>query len=335
MKCLTFLRAIKIIAERAVRGRTYEFLLRHIMGKNEEKRDKALTTLCFLHERGRMAEWAGAGPVCCLPPPKVDDQVLKPTFAIFKAVIKCLCTSKMNREAEHFEKVIKTGACFYRSQHYNDALRLLRRIVLDSENGLREALRAGLVTDWLMHYPWQVAAADDSPKEVQPLLSALIDHQIADPRQAIKARMQWPHPDATMSWILRELAKNKKRFPSDQIEDFGLFDQPSFDSGAATTTMNPSVFLEDMSLEEEWMAMNEGSRTHEESEEEAMLRRRRREAVIIQEDGQPPGSADIIQRLTTDLPGSPADSAQELELLQQRRDEINLAALQRITQSTG
>ena len=182
MEGLTLSRATKIIAERAVRGRTYEFLLSHIMGVNNEKRDKALTTLCFLHERGRMAVWAGAGPVCCLPPPKVDDQVLKPTFAIFKAVINCLCTPRMNDEARVFEETIKDGTCFYRSQHYNDALRLLRRIMVDAEDGVRESLRAGLVSDWLVNYPWHGAGAADSPKEVNLLFATLVTRSLIGDR---------------------------------------------------------------------------------------------------------------------------------------------------------
>lgn len=141
-----------------------------------------------------------------------------------------------------------------------------------------------------------------------------------------------------MSWILRTLAKHKKRSPSDQtagvvqLEKHGLFDEPTVDgSTAASAPDSTSGFLEiDLGLEE-W-ATSWGSRTHEESEEEAMLRRRRREAVIIEEDGQPAGSADIIQRLPTDLPDSPMYSAQEVEILQQIRN-VNLVDFQRITQS--
>ena len=45
-------RAANIVAERAARGLTYELLLRGIMGNDLEKRNKSLTTLCYLHEKG-------------------------------------------------------------------------------------------------------------------------------------------------------------------------------------------------------------------------------------------------------------------------------------------
>ena len=45
-------RAAKIVAERASQGLTYELLLRGIMGNDLEKRNRSLTTLCYLHERG-------------------------------------------------------------------------------------------------------------------------------------------------------------------------------------------------------------------------------------------------------------------------------------------
>ena len=45
-------RAARIVAERASRGLTYELLLRGIIGNDLEKRDRSLTALCYLHERG-------------------------------------------------------------------------------------------------------------------------------------------------------------------------------------------------------------------------------------------------------------------------------------------
>lgn len=151
---LNLQRAVKLIAERAVRGPTYARLLKHIMGKNEKQRNRALTALCFLHERGRIAEWwDGCGPFICSPP-KVEDQVVKPNFSIFKAIICCLCTTKMNEEARMYEEErMKRNECYYRTQHYNDALRLLR-LIMNIPHGIKEALRAGLVSDWLANYPW-------------------------------------------------------------------------------------------------------------------------------------------------------------------------------------
>lgn len=66
----------------------------------------------------------------------------------------------MQAEAAEFESKIAAGVSIYRSSHYNHALRLLRQIVLDSENGICEAIRAGLVSDWLAKYPWQGHSGD-------------------------------------------------------------------------------------------------------------------------------------------------------------------------------
>ena len=142
-----------------------------------------------------------------------------------------------------------------------------------------------------------------------------------------------------MSWILRTLAKHKKRSPSDQmagvvhLEKHGLSDERTSDgSTAANAADSTSAFHEiDLGLEDWMTSLHGGSRTHEESEEEAMLRRRRREAVIVEEDGQPAGSADIIQRLPVALSGAPVHSAQDLQHI---RDEVNLVDFQRIARST-
>ena len=66
----------------------------------------------------------------------------------------------MQAEAAEFESKIAANTPIYRSSHYNHALRLLRQIVLDSENGICEAVRAGLVREWLANYPWRGLSED-------------------------------------------------------------------------------------------------------------------------------------------------------------------------------
>ena len=48
-----FLRAKRIVAERASQGLTYELLLRGITGDDLAKRDRSLVSLRYLHENGK------------------------------------------------------------------------------------------------------------------------------------------------------------------------------------------------------------------------------------------------------------------------------------------
>lgn len=64
------------------------------------------------------------------------------------------------KEAASYEEQLKSGGTCYRSQHYDDTLRLLRQLVADcdkypgSRQGLMEATRAGIIKRWLANYPW-------------------------------------------------------------------------------------------------------------------------------------------------------------------------------------
>lgn len=72
-----------------------------------------------------------------------------------------------------YEEELQKGVTFYRSQHYDDTLRLLRRIISDvdkdyadtynTREGLAIAIRAGIIDRWLAEYPW--GGRDKSPKE--------------------------------------------------------------------------------------------------------------------------------------------------------------------------
>lgn len=67
----------------------------------------------------------------------------------------------MTDEAVTYEEQQRKGVTYYRSQHYDDTLRLLRQIIGDanegiigSRQGLSFAIRAGVVSRWLAKYPW-------------------------------------------------------------------------------------------------------------------------------------------------------------------------------------
>lgn len=66
----------------------------------------------------------------------------------------------MQAEAEEFERKFAGTVPVYRSPHYNDAIRLLHLIV-SNEDYVREALRAGLVEEWLARYPWRGGAGPE------------------------------------------------------------------------------------------------------------------------------------------------------------------------------
>jgi len=63
-------------------------------------------------------------------------------------------------EAEEFERKLTENIPVYRSPHYNDALRLIH-LMLSSGDDVREALRAGLVSEWLTIYPWHGGAGPE------------------------------------------------------------------------------------------------------------------------------------------------------------------------------
>ena len=91
----------------------------------------------------------------------VSNDVLKPHFGTFVAVVDCLCTKAMMDEAMSYEEQLEKKAIVYRSQQYNDTIRLLRQIIADANHGIQgnrdglsTATRAGLVSRWLARYPW-------------------------------------------------------------------------------------------------------------------------------------------------------------------------------------
>ena len=113
---------MKIIAERATQGVALELMLRDIAGKDVERRDRALTALCYL--RGRKA--------------------LTPTYDMFKALIDCLCTwlpAAQRSEAGATKKIYR-----YRSQPERDALKVLGLLLQDD---VTLALQAGIIFRWL------------------------------------------------------------------------------------------------------------------------------------------------------------------------------------------
>jgi len=66
----------------------------------------------------------------------------------------------MQAEAVEFERKFGANIPAYRSPHYNDALHLLH-LIISNEDNVREALRAGLITEWLRNYPWHGGAGPE------------------------------------------------------------------------------------------------------------------------------------------------------------------------------
>ena len=132
-----------------------------------------------------------------------------------------------------------------------------------------------------------------------------------------------------MSWILRTVAKNKKRFASDhdagsvQMKKYGLLDDTASDESAMAAAYRnnlprpnfrehiPSMaqsapttpLLQASSSAEDRTNLRGGSQTREESVEEQILRRRRREAMVFEDEGRPISSANIIERSTPEQEG--------------------------------
>ncbi|KAG7006022.1 origin recognition complex subunit 3 [Physcia stellaris] len=256
--------ATRIVAERAARGLTYELLLRGITGEDEEKRNKSLTSLLYLHT-------------------KVSSDVLKPHYGTFRAVVDCLCTGRMMEEAMSYEEELQKGTTFYRSQHYDDTLRLLRQIISvfnkdwsDTREGLATAMRAGLIDRWLAEYPW--GGVDKSPLKR---------------RKVFKSRVEEANGDAVMQWIIRKLANDYEEFVREYDRLRSMYDK----NGPLTHVHDNEGSNHENDADQTTPPFGrQPPRGREESmEEQQLLRRQRREAMVIGGEGRPFALADIIQ----------------------------------------
>lgn len=175
---------------------------------------------------------------------------------------------------------------------------------------LSAALRAGLITRWLAHYPFGGPAASETTR--REIVKRVTSNQTDDVDMAEILHMVDFDPDGRKQ--LRKCGLVGSAMWEDRDDEDVQMLGGDDTAGLSTTT---------------------GRRIREESLEEQALRRRRREAVVISDGGRPLGQRDIFERADTggtDVVGEDYDIAiyerqterlrEETERLRRETDSI-------------
>lgn len=221
-----------------------------------------------------------------------------------KAIINCLFD--MLPEASLAESDLPNDAG-YRSQPERDAMWILQNILPFHP---REAREAGIIRQWLVHYPFggptaslplkrqvmsdiinsvQVYEDGDFGYAMQNILDRvlkidefreeLIKYELIDTSQPVDAPLDYIPEGAVRTHRGWQTRNRDPRYYNPSEGDDWLADVPV---GVVRT--------------DEDRYRDTGGRRREESMEEQALRRRRRMAMVLGENGRPIQSGDIIQR---------------------------------------
>jgi len=259
---------------------------------------------------------------------KADDLVH--SIRTHKAIIGCLCS--MLPEASIAESAEPNDSA-YRSQPERDAMWILQNII---PFHAKEAREAGMISEWLAHYPFGGPSASPSYKkqimlDIATGIQAYEDSDFGYAMQSVLDRV----------FKIDEFREEMKKYDlidTTQPEEAAMGNMPE---GAVRThrgwqTRNGD-HLDDPPEDDDWVAdipfgvvrtagrgyRDTAGRRREESMEERALRRRRRMAMVLGENGRPVRSGDIIQRDPVVLD---EDVEEELEQLMEEITEAEEAA---------
>ena len=169
----------------------------------------------------------------------------------------------------------------HRAQPEKDALQIL---YLSSRNNLRDALRAGLVSRWLVNYPF---GGPDTPKNAKiGIVQKLRTGQIED---AMMHRIIEMLDNEEGKQELRKYNLVGSDFEEMPDDDSGL-GQSMLSTGTGGGEIDTGAFHQ----------LRNSARRHEDSAADQARRRRRREAMVISEGEGPLGRENIIQGRTHD-----------------------------------
>ena len=151
-----------------------------------------------------------------------------------------------------------------RTSTERDALFILSQLVLME---CKEALQAGLVTDWIAKFPFGGPNSTESTK-----------------REVVQRLKNGHTDDAIFGDILRTISSypEGKR----QLRKYGLIGSASLETLDNELELMSSIIDSVLALP---------GRVHDESTDERARRRRRREAMVLNEGSQPVGNDNIIQ----------------------------------------
>ncbi|PYI06249.1 hypothetical protein BO78DRAFT_429938 [Aspergillus sclerotiicarbonarius CBS 121057] len=245
--------AVRIIAERSTKGETRDLLLRDLASKNKPRRGKALSAMYFLVSNRALSQ-TSVGV-------RLKDH---PTY---NALIDCLC----NFLDEHVEETTTTISPILPKTRPLGEKKALGVLNIILQENVPAALEAGIVSRWLVKYPFPCALAEPSRRQDVVLLMKT-----------------WWSDDTIMSAIFGTLSSHSDG--AKQLRKYGLM-------GSMLEENDHDDYDSDV-----WMVDGEdtaGSRQlpgrRFRTAEEQAVRRRRREAMVLSDGGRPLGNDDIIQ----------------------------------------
>ncbi|KAL5337800.1 hypothetical protein BJX70DRAFT_223643 [Aspergillus crustosus] len=256
--------ALRIIAERSVKGNTRDLLLKDLASKNPERRNKALSAVYFLVSNRALSRTS----VCS----RMKDH---PTYT---ALVDCLC----NFLNEHVEQTSATiSPILPRTRPLGEKKALSTLNILLQEN-IAAALEAGVVSRWLAKYPFPCALTEPSRRQDVVILMKT-----------------WWSDDAVMSSIFATLSSHPDG--AKQLRRHGLMGSMLEENDHDEVSDDNDEEDEESDV---WMLDGDdtagsrripGRRPRDRNPGEQALRRRRREAMVLSDGRRPLGNDDIIQ----------------------------------------
>ena len=315
--------AIKIVATRTARSQARVLLLRDLASKNYERRENALKAMFMLLTHTALA-------------PSVTDQFrdAKSTAAVVKGLVNVLPQHKIGHKAQNQAQAQGENVPLppspirpsNRPSQEASLLNLLGNMVpyrnrhsLQYRTNVEAALRAGLVTNWLAHYPFPCSLPENSHCNYKRADVARLFDQTA-----------WKSDDLAMETIIFAVTNNpmgrkqmrlvgligsnmrenvnvdhREREPwnwgsSAWVDGDGATEDEDRDirmvNGEDTAGLIPVPGAWDEPAGLPTTRAGARLRSAERSQEEEHLRRRHREAIVVAERGAPLTRENILQR---------------------------------------
>ncbi|KAL3438615.1 hypothetical protein BDV09DRAFT_191750 [Aspergillus tetrazonus] len=254
--------ALRIIAERSVKGDTKNLLLEDLASKNTERRNKAIRAAYFLVSNRALSRTS----VCS----RLRD------VRTYTALVDCLC----NLLEEHTEITSETiSPIFPRTRPPSEQKAMETLNILLQEN-IPAALEAGIISRWLANYPFPCALTEPSRRQDVVILMKT-----------------WWCDDRVMSNIFNTLSSHPEG--AKQLRKHGLMgsmleENDHDDISDKEDEDDHDVWMVD-GEDTAGARRVPGLRLRERNPQEQALRRRRREAMVLSDGRRPLGRDDIIQ----------------------------------------
>ncbi|KAL8755252.1 MAG: hypothetical protein Q9199_003769 [Rusavskia elegans] len=252
-------------------------LLRDLRSRNNERRDRAITSIKYLYQ---------AVPECF--------DAYKNTAV--QSLVDCL--SHLLPLSRRFETARVEGTEIHRTETERDALELMYLFLL--RFGVQVALDCNIFSLWLEKYPFGGDLERKYPGDKDSQLAA--KHRLINRLSSGQERD--PAMFRVLNLILTDEEAKKTMFKhgssGDSCSCFKDHDGDPDDDEQGFSEIWYEVHGAANAPDPGWgPLMRRGNRVRDESIEEQALRRRRREAMVLGEMGRPIESEDIIQRVGT------------------------------------